>query len=398
MQPYDYEVVDANGQAQKGRLEADSPVDVVRRLGASGLTVVRVDEARSEERRLLRRAPGAADLVVAFHELATLLGSGVTLGDAVLAQSRGSHHAAIAAAFAAIAKDLTRGQSFQQALGASGLRLPDYLHQLVEAGELSGRLPEALRRAVQQMEYDKRVTADIRAALTYPAILVAAGVSAVLLVFVFVVPQFANLLDDAQDLPWLAAAVLGAGVWFNDNAWLFGAALVVAALGVAATLRRPAARRRVVDAVATLPLLRDWLSEADTAKWAAVMGAMLASRVELMDALALAARGVRVSRRAERLARAVVEVRGGAALSAALEGQDALTPTGYNLIRVGEQSGKLAETMQALAALYEENSARRMQRVLTLIEPLAVLLIGGVLGTIMVGLLLAITSVNEIVL
>lgn len=398
MQPYDYEVVDANGQAQKGRLEADSPVDVVRRLGAAGLTVVRIDEARTEERRLLRRAPGAADLVVAFHELATLLGSGVTLGDAVLAQSRGSHHADIAAAFAAIAKDLTRGQSFQQALSASGLRLPDYLHQLVEAGELSGRLPEALRRAVQQMEYDKRVAADVRAALTYPAILVAAGVSAVLLVFVFVVPQFASLLDDAQDLPWLAAAVLGAGVWFNDNAWMFAAALVVAALGVAATLRRPSARRRMVDAVATLPLLRDWLSEADTAKWAAVMGAMLASRVELMDALALAARGVRVSRRAERLARAVVEVRGGAALSAALEGQDALTPTGYNLIRVGEQSGKLAETMQALAALYEENSARRMQRVLTLIEPLAVLLIGGVLGTIMVGLLLAITSVNEIVL
>lgn len=398
MQSYDYEVVDANGQAQKGRLEADSPVDVVRRLGAAGLTVVRLNEARAKERHILRRPPGAAELVVAFHELATLLGSGVTLGDAVHAQSRGSHHADIAAAFTAIAKDLTRGQSFQQALGASGLRLPDYVHQLVEAGELSGRLPEALRRAVQQMEYDKRVSADIRAALTYPAILVAAGVSAVLLVFVFVVPQFASLLDDAPDLPWLAAAVLGAGVWFNDNAWMFAAALGIAALGLAALWRRPSARRRVVDGVATLPVLRDWLSEADTAKWAAVMGAMLASRVELMDALALAARGVRVSGRAERLARAVVEVRGGAALSAALEGQDALTPTGYNLIRVGEQSGKLAETMQALAALYEENSARRMQRVLTIIEPLAVLLIGGVLGTIMVGLLLAITSVNEIVL
>ncbi len=397
MQAYDYEVVDANGQAQKGRLEADSPVDVVRRLGAAGLTVLSVDEARKES-GLLRRAPGAADVVVAFQELATLLQSGVALSDAVFAQSRGSHHPQVAAAFGAIAKDLTRGASFLQALGASGLRLPDYAHQLVEAGELSGRLPQALRRAVEQMEYDKRVSADIRAALTYPAILVAAGVSAVLLVFVFVVPQFANLLDDANDLPLLAAVVLRAGVWFNANVWGLAAVSALAALGLAAALRRRAVRRRMVDALATLPLLRDWLSEADTAKWAAVMGAMLASRVELMDALALAARGVRVSARAERLARAVAEVRGGAALSAALEQQDALTPTGYNLIRVGEQSGKLAETMQALAALYEENSARRMKRVLTLIEPLAVLLIGGVLGTIMVGLILAITSVNEIVL
>lgn len=398
MQAYDYEAVDADGQAQQGRLEANSPVDVVRRLGAAGLTVLRVEAARAKATGALRRAAGAADVVVALQELATLLQSGVALGDAVSAQRHGSHHPEIAAAFAAIARDLTRGASFLEALAASGLRLPDYARQLVEAGELSGQLPQALRRAVEQMEYDKRVAADMRAALTYPAILVVAGVSAVLLVFVFVVPQFANLLDDAEDLPLLAAAVLRAGVWFNANAFAFAAAVAIAAVGLVAALRRRAIRRRALDALARLPLLRDWLSEADTAKWAAVMGAMLASRVELMDALALAARGVRVSARAERLARAVAEVRGGAALSAALEGQGALTPTGYNLIRVGEQSGKLAETMQSLAALYEENSARRMKRVLTFIEPLAVLLIGGVLGTIMVGLLLAITSVNEIVL
>ena len=153
-----------------------------------------------------------------------------------------------------------------------------------------------------------------------------------------------------------------------------------------------------MDIVGTLPLLREWLSEVDTAKWASVMGAMLASRVELMDALGLASRGVRMSRRKVLLERAVNEVRAGTALSAALEKQDALTPTGYNLIRVGERSGQLAEMMRALAALYEENGTRRMKRVLTLIEPLAVLVIGAVLGTIMIGLILAITSVNELVL
>ena len=105
---------------------------------------------------------------------------------------------------------------------------------------------------------------------------------------------------------------------------------------------------------------------------------------------------MRISRRRITLDRVVADVKSGSPLSASLEKQQALTPTGYNLIRVGEQSGQLAEMLRALATLYENNSARRMKRVLALIEPLAILLIGSVLGTIMLGLILAITSANEI--
>ena len=398
MPAFDYEVVDANGQASRGQVDAASASDVVRRLAANGQTVVEVTETRGRTPGLRRRRLRGGDVVIAFHELATLLESGVSLGDAVLAQSHGSHHPALVAAFDTIAKHLLRGERFLDAVAASDLPLPDYVHQLVEAGEMSGRLPQALRQAVNQMEYDQRVAADIRGALTYPAILVVAGVTAVLFVFVFVVPQFSNLLDDAADLPLLAEFVLRLGVWFNANMWLLAGTVAAVATVAAVLLQRSTVRQRLMDAVGTLPLLRDWLSEVDTAKWASVMSAMLASRVELMDALGLASRGVRMSRRKILLERAVNDVRAGTALSEALEKQDALTPTGYNLIRVGERSGQLAEMMRALGALYEENGTRRMKRVLTLIEPLAVLTIGALLGTIMIGLILAITSVNELVL
>ena len=116
-----------------------------------------------------------------------------------------------------MATALLRGQSFRDALRGAGLEVPSYVHHLVEAGELSGRLAEALRRAVEQMQYDQRVAAELRSALLYPAILVVAGFAAVLLVFVFVIPQFSNLLDEANELPLLAEAVLRSGVWFNEN-------------------------------------------------------------------------------------------------------------------------------------------------------------------------------------
>ena len=396
MPEYEYEIIDAEGRLSKGQAEAASVTDLVRGLSAEGHSVVEVSERRETRRPLFRRRLRPQERVIAFHELATLLESGVSLSDAVHAQASGSHHPEIAAAFQSISRALLRGQNLGEALRGSGLVLPHYVHHLVEAGEMSGRLAEALRQTVEQMQYDQRMASEMRSALLYPAILIASGFAAVLLVFVFVIPQFSNLLEESEELPLLAEVVLRTGVWFNANVWLLAGALAAAIVVAVPLSRRPAVRQRTRDALATLPVLGDWLGEVDIAKWASVMSAMLTSRVSLMDALGLASRGVRLSRRRETLEQAIGDVRGGASLSAALEKRRALSPTGYNLLRVGEQSGQLAQMLRALATLYEENGTRRMKRFLTLIEPLAVLLIGAFLGVIMIGIILAITSVNDI--
>ena len=396
MQEYEYEVVDRDGRSAKGRAEADSVTELVRRLSAEGHTVVEVNERRAPARPALRRRVRLQDLVVAFHELATLLESGVSLGDAVAAQARGSHHPVLTAGFRTVSQALMRGQSFREALRTGQPVLPEYVYHLVEAGEMSGRLAQSLRQAVEQMRYDQRVAAEMRSALIYPAILVVAGFAAVLLVFVFVVPQFANLLDDGNELPLLSEAVLRTGVWFNAHGWWLAGALAAAIGLCGALLRRKGVRQRIRDVLDSFPVVGRWLTEADTAKWASVMGAMLTSRVDLMDALGLASRGVRISRRRAALELVAGDVRGGTPLAAALENRSALTPAGYSLLRVGEQSGQLAPMLHALAALCEENSTRRMKQFLTLIEPVAILLIGGFLGLIMIGIILAITSVNDI--
>ena len=396
MREYQYEIVDRSGRVVKGVAEAASVSDLVRELTAEGHTVVEVAEPRATRPPLLRRRLSTQDQMMALHELATLLESGVSLGNAVEAQASGTRHPSLAQAFEAMSRALMRGESFLEALRAGQLALPDYVYRLVEAGELNGQLAGALRQAVEQMQYDQRVATEMRGALFYPSILIVAGCAAVLLVFVFVIPQFANLLETGNELPVLAEAVLHAGLWFNANGWQLAAALAVIAFAIAMLARREGVRQRVRDSLSTLPILSDWFTETDTAKWASLMSAMLASRVGLLDALGLAASSVRITRRKAMLEQATSDVRSGASLSAALEKRRALTPTGYSLLRVGEQSGQLAEMLKALATLYDENSRRRMKRFLTLIEPLAVVLVGGFLGVIMIGIILAITSVNDI--
>ena len=396
MPQYDYELVNGDGELTKGQMEAASTAEVTRRLGGEGHTVVAVTETPPPAPSLFRRRLRPVDVVVGLRELATLLRSGVPLGEAVRSQGQGSYHPALADAFTRMSRELVRGANFLAALRAAELPLPDYVYHLIEAGEQTGRLAASLGQAVEQMEVDERVAADMRSALAYPTILVASGIAAVLAVFVFVVPRFANLLEGGKELPMISNIVLGAGLWFNDNVWLVVLVLAAIVAVLVVLFRNRKFRQRAVDAIARFPLLGQWYTEADTARWASSMGAMLESRVEMIAALRLAARGVRISRRRTILDRALVDVRGGENLSAALDKHNALTPTGYNLVRVGEQSGQLAEMMRALATLYEENSARRMKRVLTLIEPVAILLIGAVLGAIMIGVILAMVTINEV--
>ncbi|MCY4559717.1 MAG: type II secretion system F family protein [Chloroflexi bacterium] len=396
MQDYDYEIIDRTGQVVKGRAQAASVRDLARALNAEGHTVIEVQEPRVARSSLFRRRASLQDRIMALHELATLLESGVSLGNAVQAQARGIRHQALAVSFEAIARALMRGNGFLEALRAGRLHLPAYVYHLVDAGELNGQLAEALRQAVQQMQYDQRVAAELRGALFYPSILVVAGCSAVLLVFAFVIPQFSGLLETATELPLLADAVLRTGLWLDAHAGTLGVALALIGVAGFVLSRRERVRQWVRDGLSSLPVIGVWFAEADTAKWASLMSAMLASRVSLMDALGIAAHGVRISRRKATLDLAASDVRGGASLSAALEKRGALTPAGYSLLRVGEQSGQIAEMLQALATLYDENSQRRTKRILALIEPLAIVVVGGVLGTIMIGIILAITSVNDV--
>ncbi|MCE2943372.1 MAG: type II secretion system F family protein, partial [Xanthomonadaceae bacterium] len=140
----------------------------------------------------------------------------------------------------------------------------------------------------------------------------------------------------------------------------------------------------------------DWLAEAEIGRWASVLAALVGQRVPVLTALELATEAIRFPQRRRRMAQVARRVRDGVPLSDALEDQDALTATGYNLVRVGERSGELAAMLASLGRLYDEAGRRRMKRFLALIEPLAILLIGSVIGVIILAVILAITSANDL--
>lgn len=397
MAQYAFKALNAEGVLLEGQLAAQTEREAARALDRRGLSVVALEPAGARPRRQHRqRRLRQQDLVVAFHELATMLQSGVALAEAVGAQTRGSHHSRLLAAFESISNALRGGAAFSDALAAVGLPLPDYFLTLVRAGEQSGLLAQSLADGVTQLEYDLEVRGEVRQALTYPAVLVAAGLGAVVLMFTFVVPRFASLLNRGGELPWLAWAVLNGGMFARDNImWILGGVVLVVLL-LWRALARPHARARLHDWLERLPVIGPWRVESETASWAKVLATLLGNRVPLLDALGLAQSAVLSPRRRARLDEAARAVRGGTPLAESLEEQDALTATGYNLVRVGERSGELPAMLRSLAKLCENAGRARMKQFLALLEPIAILLIGSMIGVIMIGIILAITSANDI--
>ena len=400
MARFRYKALNADGALLDGSLDAGDERAAARQLERRGLTAVSLvaegAKAHAPGTPARRRRLRQQDLVIAFHELATMLQSGVALAEAVGAQTGGSHHPQLLAGFEAIGHGLRRGQAFSDALAAIKLPLPGYFLTLVRAGEQAGMLAQALADGVAQLEYDLQVRGEIRQALTYPAVLVTAGLGAVVMMFTFVVPKFASLLKRADDLPWLASAVLNTGMFLRQ--WYWAVLLLLAALvaWLVVLLRNPDTRARWFEALERLPVLGAWRVESESATWARVLATLLSNRVPLMDALGLAQASIIAPGRKARLEEVSRNVRNGIPLADALEEQQTLTATGYNLVRVGERSGELPTMLQSLARLCQDSGRTRMKQFLALLEPVAILLIGGAIGVIMIGIILAITSANDI--
>ena len=332
-------------------------------------------------------------MALLVDEMATLLESGVPLAEAIATLAQGSSGAH---PLARVLASVRGGSSFSAALADSAFGLPEYALQLVRAGESTGNLAAALRSAAEHLEADRLFAQEARSALIYPAVLVGSGVVATLVMFVFVVPRFAAILDNPKaELPLVSRLVLGVGLWFTQHQMLALGSLAALAIGLALAFRQPGVRTAAWELAARMPVLGAWMQHAELARWAALFGVLLSSRVPLLAALEQANQTFRQRGLRSRADLVLSEVRGGKALSLALDEHALLDRTGINLVQVGERAGALAATVTSLARMHANQSKTRLKRFLVLLEPLTILLISVVLGGIMISVMLAITSLTN---
>ncbi|NNM51605.1 MAG: type II secretion system F family protein [Pseudomonadales bacterium] len=395
-----YQAVDQKGQISEGSMDAKNERDVMRQLEQYQLIPVSIMAQQIEvlqpSKNSGRISQQSRTLVI--RELATLLKAGVTLVEAVESIAQTHLDDGTGAAFTKMHTALRAGLNFSTALAESGLELPSYMMQLAAAGEFTGKLAEALDSGAAQMEYQAQIRQDTRNALIYPAILMMSGIAAVLLIFIVVVPKFTSMLNNNQSqLPELSRLVLELGVFVNGHLLELGIGLSALFLLVVSALSNAAVRLRLMETMSLLPGIGLWITDVEMGNWATMLGTLLTNRVPIVKSMELAEQSLRLVSLRHKMQRVGKEVCAGRKLADALQSNRTLSLTGINLIRVGERTSELAPMLKTLATLYETSTRERIKRFLIILEPLSILSIGGVIGVIMAAIMLAVTSMNNVI-
>lgn len=393
---FKYQAVNNDQNNISGTIETHDIRSANRELIKKGLIPITIEEQVKQHKKQKFKAVSPQELRLMLQQLVTLISSGITLNDAIKSLAETSQQPTMAHELQNISTSIKQGDAFSSALNKSKLDFPQYLFQLVDAGELTGKLGDALNDALQQMTYDEELKKEFKQALIYPAILVLSGFAAVIIIFVLVVPKFSNLLNKSEQLPWLAWLVLSTGKLFNDNLYIIAISAVIGITLITLFLKHPAVRHGIYDSLSKMPIIGQWLVESDIATWSKLLAILLAHKVSLLKAFELADKSIKINWLNAQLSQSAKVIKEGQSIYAALKEIPVFSAIALDLVKVGEKTGKLPEMLHALSALYIQSSQNRMKQLLIMIEPIAILLIGGIIGTIMTGVILAITSLNDI--
>jgi general secretion pathway protein F len=397
MPVFHYEALNNDGRTIRGKLTADNEREVQRHLKTQGLTSLAIDrEDIKESKSFFKGSLKTSDRILVIEELGVLLKAGVPLADAVESIANSGIHPEITSGFAHIGSNLKRGEKFSVCLKKDLSKLPPYVDQLIAAGELSGNLESALLDSAHQMQYDLNIQKDIKSALTYPTILIFAGIGAVFFMFTIVVPKFESLFEGKLDqLPGLARVVMGSGIYLRDHLYLVLGIMVAIGLGLFFVFRLPGVKKSMLDMSQSIPIFGSWMKESETGRWATLLSILLRNKIPLMQALDLAKSGLKIPSVQEQMTQVAASVRGGSSLANALKDHTQFAPISINLIGVGEKAGNLGDMLQSLANLYGRSGKDRMQKFLALIQPLSIIVVGGIIGAIVGGIILGIQSITD---
>ncbi len=377
------------GEQAKGSLEASGLRDAVARIRAEGILPRDVREEETAHERRVFKGDGDFLTRVTRH-LSILLSTGVPLLDALQSLSE-EHEGSSRRMLLSVKERVSGGAALHKALGEFGQVFPDFYLSMVQAGEASGTLDRVLSRLADYLESQSAVKSKIRIALTYPLFMVAVSILVLSFLFTFVIPKIVKIFTDAKSaLPFVTTVLIAVSNAFVHYWW---AMLAAVALAVFLVRKFVKARRPILDAL-LLRLPGNIVQSLCFARFARTLSFLIDGGLPMLQALALAARSTGNRSVESRVLIAKERVAEGQRLSAALRG---LPPLFIQLIATGEKSGRLSETLSRAADSYEDEFARRVNRAISLFEPVMILVMGVVVGFIVLAVLLPLFQLNQLI-
>lgn len=402
MKKFTYEARDqASNKIVKSTIQADSETSAARLLIKQGFVPLNVKEQIGDG-SFLGRFTGritTKDRVVFTRQLATLIGAGLPLSQSLSTVTEQTQNKQLQSVIQDISVSVEGGRSLSESFSKHPKVFDEVFLSLISAGELSGTLDESLQRVAAQQEKDAAIVSRIRGALTYPAIVlfVIGGVMAFMLFTV--VPQVEKLYDDlGQPLPWLTELMVNMAN-FAANFWW----VIIIALGIGIYFFNQYIKTengiKFKDTLKIrVPIFGKMFQKLYMARFARTGQTLLSTGVSMLDMLKVTSRAVNNTLIEASIVRAADKVQGGKALSTALQAEELIDPLVPQMIKIGEQSGKIDEMMGKVAQVFEDELDEQIRTISTAIEPVLMVVLavvaGGMVGAILFPIYSLVGGIN----
>jgi general secretion pathway protein F len=381
-------------------LQGETEKAIAQELRKQGLTPVYVGVG--EKRSFSVQLPGTnrgkrRDVLFFTQELSTLLNAGIPLDRALSITSELTERTQFRAVLLDVIRVLKGGKSLADSLATK----PDYFSELyinmVRAGEASGSLAAVFDRLAEFERTRDDLRNYIISSMVYPALLVTVGFASVVFLLSFVVPRFAQVFQDSRmEMPLPTKIMLEASNAVERYGW-FAAGLVGAFIVFSQSFIRTARGRLWWDSFRLkIPVLGDALRKAEVARFARAMSTLVANTVPLVQSIAIAGATLNNKRIAGSLSIVSQGVKRGEGVAGPMRRTGEFPPLASHLLSVGEETGRLDHMFARMAEIYENDTRAAIRRFTALFEPMVILVLGIIVGALILSMLLAITSINEV--
>lgn len=391
MPVWNYTARTLTGELQSGSIDLPTHDDVVNHLRKNRMIVVKVQQAPKEIKLSFGKGISTRDIVIFTRQFATMINSGLPLVQALDILAEQSENPALKEVTKQVVYDVESGHTLADALRKHPKAFTELYVNMVAAGEAGGILDTILLRLATFMEKNDALVRKVKGAMIYPGVIFSVAGMAIVILLVFVIPVFQDMFAGiGQQLPLPTRVVIGASNLLKGFWWAIGGGLAALFFGIRKYYSTPQGKLNLDKLMLQAPVLGDLIRKSAVSRFTRTLGTLIASGVSILDGLEITAKtaGNRVIHDAVMESRS--SIAGGETIAAPLQKSKVFPPMVISMIAVGEQTGGLDEMLTKIADFYDEEVDAAVEALLSLMEPVMIVVLGVVVGGMIIAMYLPI--------
>ena len=388
---YSYVAVDPQGKEKKGTMEVENGGELRLRLKTDGLILMSFEEISKLQKGLeldFGKMPGSRDFSVFCRQFVSMTQAGVTILETLKMLGEQTQNKKLSEAINNTRISVEKGETLANSMRGERAVFPDLLINMVEAGEATGALEVAFDRMAVQFEKDARMKALLKKAMVYPIMVGIVAVGVIVMMLVFVIPNYVTMFDDlGVELPMVTQMVVAASNFFVNFWPLIGGIVVGTVIGLKYYGKTDSGKHIFGELVLRIPIFGDLALKNSCARYARTMSTMLAAGIALDEAVDITAGTMGNAVMEDTLRHCKAEILQGVPISQPLEKSGRFPPMVYQMTKIGEETGDMEGLLTKLAEYYEDETEIATESLMAAMEPLIIIVLAGVVGFLVMAVM-----------